>query len=193
MSDSLRGLRGRCTHKKERLLHLRLQWFGYWHQKQSVEQKVFNSKSSPWGPTSNSKFWRENSNSITCLWATACICWCTLASSSLPVKCKVGNFIKKTLVESQQMQFYSPSPLLWSISSNFLMLSSRAWRVCFCVSIRVSNSCKQKKSVKVQAKEINSKLVNVYEFTFFWDASWDRLSWALMCSICFVFYSDHNS
>ena len=43
------------------------------------------------------------------------------------------------------MHHYSPSPLLWSISSNFLMLSSRAWRVCFCVSIRVSNSYKKGK------------------------------------------------
>jgi hypothetical protein len=44
------------------------------------------------------------------------MCWCTRASSSLP------------------------SPLLCSISSSFLMLSSRACRVCFCVSIRVSSS-----------------------------------------------------
>lgn len=36
-----------------------------------------------------------------------------------------------------------PSPLLCSISSSFLMLSSRACRVCFCVSIRVSSSCRK--------------------------------------------------
>ena len=34
-----------------------------------------------------------------------------------------------------------PSPLFCSISSSFLMLSSLAVNVCFCVSIRISNSC----------------------------------------------------
>lgn len=33
-----------------------------------------------------------------------------------------------------------PSPLLCNISNNFLMLSSLACRVCFCVSIRPSSS-----------------------------------------------------
>lgn len=35
-----------------------------------------------------------------------------------------------------------PIPLDWSISNSFLMLSSRADSVCFCVSIRSSSSCK---------------------------------------------------
>ena len=42
---------------------------------------------------------------------------------------------------------YSPSPLLCSISSSFLMLSSRACSVCFCVSIRVSSSCKNNRTM----------------------------------------------
>ena len=52
----------------------------------------------------------------TCFCATICICWCTLASSSLP------------------------SPLVCSISSSFLMLSSLALSVCFWVSILISSS-----------------------------------------------------
>ena len=52
----------------------------------------------------------------TCFWATICICWWTLASSSLP------------------------SPLVCSISSSFLMLSSLALSVCFWVSILISSS-----------------------------------------------------
>ena len=36
--------------------------------------------------------------------------------------------------------YFLPSPLLCSISKSFLILSSLAWSVCFCVSIRISNS-----------------------------------------------------
>ena len=40
-----------------------------------------------------------------------------------------------------------PSPLFCSISSSFLMLSSLAVNVCFCVSIRISNSCEDLEDV----------------------------------------------
>ena len=60
---------------------------------------------------------------------------------------------------------YSPSPLLWSISSNFLMLSSRAWRVCFCVSIRVSNSYKEKDKNSIQGQVHNLSSSQVCTFS----------------------------
>lgn len=81
---------------------------------------------------------------LTCLCATTCMCWCTRASSSLPAM--MQNKQHESLMQHCHLtKNNSPSPLLWSISRSFLMLSSLAWRVCFCVSILVSSSCKKKR------------------------------------------------
>ena len=52
-----------------------------------------------------------------------------------------------------------PSPLFCSISSSFLMLSSLAVNVCFCVSIRISNSCEDLHHVlQWQSKRVTGSL-----------------------------------
>lgn len=54
----------------------------------------------------------------------------------------VGECERNESVTMRQSDWmYSPIPLLWSISSSFLMLSSRAFNVCLCVSLRISRSC----------------------------------------------------
>ena len=87
----------------------------------------------------------------TCFWATICMCWWTRASSSLPADENQLIFTKKRKeklgFEFENIKRLIPSPLFCSISSSFLMLSSLAVNVCFCVSIRISNSCEDLQDV----------------------------------------------
>lgn len=66
-----------------------------------------------------------------------------------------GNWFSMCLMASVVLYFFlsftktidfnSPIPLFCNISKSFLMLSSRAMRVCFCVSRRISSSYKKNK------------------------------------------------
>ncbi len=56
----------------------------------------------------------------------------------------------------------SPSPLLCSISSSFLMLSSLACRVCFWVSMRVSSSCGEAKEKSRFKSMFHTKFSSVF-------------------------------
>ncbi|KAK2169560.1 hypothetical protein NP493_1186g00029 [Ridgeia piscesae] len=66
--------------------------------------------------------------------------------SNRPSSCLICLLSSPTRVLSCSRSIRSSSscftarPLLYSISSSFLMLSSRAHRVCFCVSMRISIS-----------------------------------------------------
>lgn len=63
----------------------------------------------------------------------------------LAIGCNVKHHSLKQFEEEVAIND-SPIPLFWSISRSFLMLSSRACSVCFCVSILNSSSYNKKRS-----------------------------------------------
>lgn len=88
-------------------------------------------------------------------------------ANSAPFSCwttPIYNY--RIILREYRVLLYSPTPLFWSISKSFLMLSSLDCNVCFWVSILSSNSCGPKSmALKVRSSDYFAKRVSSHAVT----------------------------
>lgn len=74
------------------------------------------------------------------------------------------------------MQKYLPTPLLCSISKSFFILSSRACKVCFCVSILSSNSWNTPRFINIKQRQKHYEVNNKYDVSWNTDFHWGNIN-----------------